>query len=99
MVWSMDTVDTRTRIHEKLATAFAPHFVDVLDQSAAHAGHAGAASGGGHFRVLLVSAQFDGMNQVQRQRRVYEALREEMAGAVHALSMTCLTPAEYEGES
>jgi BolA protein len=98
----MDTsagADTRTRIHEKLAGAFEPDFVDVLDQSAAHAGHAGAASGGGHFRVLLVSKLFEGLNPVQRQRRVYEVLQDEMAGAVHALSMTCLTPAEYDGEN
>jgi len=96
----MDTSgsDTRARIHDKLARAFEPVFLDVLDQSAAHAGHAGAASGGGHFRVLLVSPIFDGLGQVQRQRRVYEVLREEMSGAVHALSMTCMSPAEYEGD-
>ena len=51
-------MDTRTLIHEKLSEALSPKFIDVIDQSAAHAGHAGN-SGGGHFRVLLVAAQFE----------------------------------------
>jgi len=94
----MDTADTRTRIHEKLEQTLAPNIVDVIDQSAAHAGHAGAASGGGHFQVILVAEAFDGLNQVARQRRVYEILSEEMTSSVHALSMTCLTPTEFEAE-
>ncbi len=94
----MDTADTRTRIHEKLEQALNPKIVDVIDQSAAHAGHAGAASGAGHFRVILVADAFDGLNQVARQRRVYEILAEEMTSSVHALSMTCLTAAEFEAE-
>ena len=95
----MDTSDTRNLIHTKLADALTPTFVDVIDQSAAHAGHAGAASGGGHFRVLLVADEFEGMNQVARQRRVYEILAEEMTSRVHALSMTCLTPSEFDDGS
>jgi len=94
----MDTADTRNLIHRKLEEALSPDMVDVIDQSAAHAGHAGAVSGAGHFRVILVTAAFDGMNQVARQRRVYEVLADEMHSAIHALSMTCLTPAEFESD-
>lgn len=96
----MDTPDTRTLIQEKLSKAFAPVVeLDVIDQSAAHAGHAGAReSGGGHFQVIIVAATFEGMHLVQRQRKVYEALADEMQTLIHALSMTCLTPSEYEGD-
>ena len=92
------SMDTRTLIHERLEQALAPVFIDVIDESAAHAGHAGAASGGGHFRVICVSADFEGRNQLQRQRRIYEVLSEQMTSAVHALSMTCLSPAEYDAD-
>jgi BolA family transcriptional regulator, general stress-responsive regulator len=91
----VDCVDTRTRIEQKLRNTFDPVEVDVIDQSAEHAGHAGA-SGGGHYRVILVSGVFEGLNQVQRHRRVYEALAEEMRTSIHALSMTCLSRSEYE---
>jgi BolA protein len=94
-------VDARSRIHERLAKALAPCvFLDVVDQSAAHAGHAGAReSGGGHFNVLIVSTRFEGMGALARQRLVYAALADEMRELIHALSMTCQTPAEYDGES
>lgn len=92
-------MDTRTRIHERLQQVFDPVVeLDVIDQSAEHQGHAGAASGGGHFRVIIVAQSFEGLSPVARQRKVYQALAEEMRSAIHALSMTCLTPSEYEGE-
>lgn len=90
-------MDTRSRIEQKLRDAFHPVELDVIDQSAAHAGHAGA-SGGGHFRVLIVSDVFEDMSQVQRQRRIYEILAEEMRSAIHALSMSCLSRSEYEAD-
>jgi len=89
-------VDTRTLIEDKLRRALDPIELDVIDQSAAHAGHAGAAAGGGHYRVICVTEAFEGMNPVQRQRRVYEILADEMRSAIHALSMTCLSRSEYE---
>jgi BolA protein len=91
-------VDTRTQIEDKLRRALDPVELDVIDQSAAHAGHAGAASGGGHYRVICVSDAFEGMSQVQRQRRVYEILADEMRASIHALSMTCLSRSEYESD-
>ena len=94
-------MDMRTRIEERLAAALGPcELLDVIDQSAAHAGHAGAReSGGGHFNVIVVSGRFDGLGAVARQRLVYAALADEMRSSIHALSMSCLTPAEYSDES
>ena len=86
-------------IRDKLMSAFAPSLLEVVDESARHAGHAGATRGDGsqgetHFQVRLVSAAFEGVPRVERQRRVYAALAAELAGPVHALSLKALTPAE-----
>ena len=86
-------------IRDKLMSAFAPSLLEVVDESARHAGHAGATRGDGsqgetHFQVRLVSAVFEGVPRVERQRRVYAALADELAGPVHALSLKALTPAE-----
>ena len=88
-------------IREKLTSAFMPLALEVQDESARHAGHAGATRDDGsrgetHFHVRLVSASFDGLSRVERQRRVYAALKEELAGPIHALSLSALTPAEAE---
>ena len=86
-------------IRDKLTAAFAPTALDVTDESGKHAGHAGATRDDGsqgetHFHVRIVSAAFDGVPRVQRQRLVYAVLRDELAGPVHALSLAALTPAE-----
>jgi len=86
-------------IRDKLTSAFAPIALDVRDESARHAGHAGATRDDGsqgetHFHVRIVSAAFDGVSRVERQRRVYAALKDELAGPVHALSVSVLTPSE-----
>jgi BolA protein len=87
-------------IEKKLSLALGPcATLEVDDQSAAHAGHRGAReSGGGHYSVMIVTQAFEGLSLVQRQRRVYAALADEMKGRIHALSMTCLTPAEHAAE-
>lgn len=86
-------------IRAKLTAAFAPIALDVVDESHRHAGHGGATRADGsqgetHFHVRIVSAAFDGINRVERQRRVYAALANELQGPVHALSLAALTPAE-----
>jgi BolA protein len=82
-------------IRTKLTDAFAPTRLEVVDDSARHAGHAGARPGGqSHFNVLIESAAFAGMNRVARQRQVYAALSEELAGPIHALSLKALAPGE-----
>jgi len=88
----MATID---RLRQRLTTAFAPLRLDIYDESHRHAGHAGSRPGGGtHFRVTIVSAAFTGQSRVGRQRAVYDALAEELATGVHALSLTALTPVE-----
>jgi len=83
------------RIRRKLVDAFSPERLEVDDDSARHAGHAGAGEGGeSHFDVTLVSPAFAGMGRVERQRRVYAALADELAGPVHALSLRALAPGE-----
>jgi BolA protein len=85
-------------IERKLTERFAPTRLDIVDESHRHAGHAGARPGGEtHFTVLLVSAAFAGIGRVARQRLVYETLAEELAGSVHALSLTTLAPGEDRG--
>jgi len=87
-------------IREKLSKAFAPLALDVVDESAQHAGHAGARpSGETHFRVRIVSAVFAGLSRVERQRRIYDVLRDDLAGPVHALSLTALAPDEPESKN
>ncbi len=82
------------RIKDLLTAGLAPTACEIEDDSAMHAGHAGAASGGGHYRLHLVSARFEGLNKVARHRLVYDCLREMMQKDIHALAMTLLTPAE-----
>lgn len=82
------------RIEARLRQQLAPARLEVIDDSAQHAGHAGARSGGGHFTVTLVSNRFAGLNPLQRHRLVYEALGDLMKTEIHALSVRALTPEE-----
>ena len=82
-------------LQRKLTNAFAPHQLQIDDDSARHAGHAGSHPGGeSHFNVTIEAAAFEGVSRVQRQRMVYAALAEELAGPVHALSVKALAPGE-----
>jgi len=91
---------TSELIEQKLSEALGPcTALEIDDQSAAHAGHRGAReSGGGHYSIVIVTQAFEGLSLLQRQRRVYAALANEMKGRIHALSMTCRTPAEHAAE-
>jgi BolA protein len=66
----------------------------VEDESHLHAGHAGAASGGGHFKVTLCAPEFHGLNLVGRHRAVYAALQKHIPGEIHALTINALAPDE-----
>jgi BolA protein len=91
----IESVAVAARLRRKLEAAFQPAQLVISDESARHAGHSGARDGGeSHFRVRIVSAGFAGLSRVERQRRVYEAVAEEIAGGVHALALTTLTPQE-----
>ncbi len=88
------------KIREKLAAALNPVRLEIEDDSWRHAGHhheggMDAKPGGeSHFNLVVVSAAFEGQGRVQRQRAVNAALRDELAGPVHALSIKALTPDE-----
>ena len=89
-------MDIAQQIHARLTERLQPTALEVIDESALHAGHAGAASGGGHYRLKLVSARFEGISKVGRHRLVYDCLREMMQKDIHALAMTLLTPSEAQ---
>ena len=76
--------------------ALAPSHLAVEDESEKHAGHAGAAAGGGHFRVLIVSESFRGQDPVARHSAVYAALGTAMKSEIHALALRTLTQEEWE---
>ena len=85
-------------IRQKLTAALAPSRLDLTDESALHAGHAGARSEGeSHFRMLIVAAAFAGKSRLERQRMVFAALGDLMQSEIHALSITALTPDEARG--
>jgi BolA protein len=72
----------------------APEHVDIEDESALHAGHAGARSGGGHYRLTIVSPRFTGLSRLERQRLIYSTLGELMQTRIHALAIRALSPEE-----
>jgi BolA protein len=83
------------RIRDKLTSALHPTRLEIRDESHRHAGHAAARpEGETHFHIEIVAAAFAGESRVARQRRVYALLAEELAGPVHALGLTTLTPDE-----
>jgi BolA protein len=81
-------------IRARLTETLAPIEYQLIDDSAKHAGHAGAASGGGHYRLHIVSARFEGQNRINRHRLVYDCLDDMMHTAIHALAITALAPSE-----
>ncbi len=72
-----------------------PVTIEIHDDSAKHAGHAGARSGGGHFRLTIVSPRFAGCKTMERHRLVYDALGPLMKREIHALSISAKTPDEH----
>lgn len=86
----MSTIDElKTRL-----AALDPVLIEVMDESALHAGHAGARGGGGHYRLKIVSSRFAGQSRIARHRLVFDAVGDLMQGRIHALPMNALTPEE-----
>ena len=85
----------RDAIEIRLRESLAATHVEVVDESHLHAGHAGAKSGGGHFRAVIVSEQFAGLSRVKAQQLVYGVMGTWMGKEIHALSMQTMTPAEW----
>ncbi len=86
--------DRPERIRALLEAALAPTHLQIVDESARHAGHEGARDGGGHYLVEIVSEAFAGQSLLQRHRTVYKALGDMMQNEIHALSITARTPDE-----
>ena len=85
----------KARIEAKLNEAFRPLYMEVLDESSSHAGHAGARPGGEtHFRVRLISEAFRGRTRVDRHRLVYDVLARELRQGIHALTVEAREPDE-----
>jgi BolA protein len=83
------------RIRAKLEAGLNPVRLAIFDDSHRHQGHGGARPGGEtHFRVEVVAAAFTGLSRIERQRRIYALLAEELAGRVHALQLAALAPDE-----
>jgi BolA protein len=89
-------MDRSAAIHARLQQRFAPQELSVLDDSAKHAGHAGARDGRGHFTVRVVSKHFADHGRVERHRMVYAALGDLMQTEIHALSISAFTPEEID---
>ncbi len=84
-----------SRIEAAVKTRLAPQEVLLIDESAKHAGHAGARPGGEtHYKLRIVSAAFAGLSRVARQRLVNEILATEFASGLHALSLELKSPEE-----
>ena len=81
-------------IRAALEQALRPQLLEVEDDSARHAGHAGARDGRGHFNVTVVSSAFEGLGPLARHRAVYAAVGTLMETDIHALSIVARTPAE-----
>ncbi|MBQ5938538.1 MULTISPECIES: BolA family transcriptional regulator [unclassified Massilia] len=92
----MSTPTDRTeRLRERLQAELKPSVLEITDDSHLHAGHAGAASGGSHYSVKIVSDQFEGRTLVMRHRLVYDAVHEMINKAeIHALAITATAPSE-----
>jgi BolA protein len=86
--------DRVAAIRARLQQSFAPLELDIQDDSARHAGHAGARDGRGHYSVRIVAPAFAAVSRVERHRMVYAALGELMQTDIHALSIVSLAPGE-----
>ncbi len=85
---------TLEKIRQTLIEALKPEQIEIIDNSAAHAGHAGAQSGGGHYNVTIVADAFTDKSLVQRHQLIYQALGDMMKHDIHALGINALSPSE-----
>ena len=81
-------------VRERLYQDLEAEFVEVDDQTHLHAGHSGAAAGGSHFEVVVISKAFEGLATLARHRLVYQAVGDAMTQDIHALSIKAYTPGE-----
>ncbi|MFB3099970.1 MAG: BolA family protein [Gammaproteobacteria bacterium] len=91
-------MDRIAEIKSRLERELSPTHIDIVDESHLHAGHAGAASGAGHFSVTIVSDKFTGKSAIQRHRMVYLAVNDLMPSEIHALSIDAQAPDDMTSE-
>ncbi len=85
----------KERLAETLNASFSPLLLEVIDESAGHAGHAGArAEGQTHYRVRMTAAAFTGLSRVARQRAVNKSVKDEFGLGLHALALELKAPGE-----
>lgn len=87
---------TQQKIERKMREELAAVHLEIIDESWKHAGHAGAAAGGGHFILQVVSDRFKGVSLLDRNRMVFNVLKDEMKGEIHALAIKAMTPDEWK---
>jgi stress-induced morphogen len=91
-----DMANRSERMAALLQQHFTPDLLRVADDSARHAGHAGAAPGGEtHYRILMVAAVFSGLSRIERSRRVHAVLGDEFAAGLHAVTLSLRSPGEH----
>ena len=91
----MSINQTRIALFEQdLHKAFSVDRLQIEDESHLHAGHAGAASGGGHFKLTIVAPEFKGLSLVARHRAIYAALNRHIPIEIHALTINAIAPGE-----
>jgi BolA protein len=91
----MSKLSVIEQMRERLS-ALDPVSIEVIDDSALHAGHAGARDGGGHYRLKIVAERFAGCRTMERHRLVYDSIGSLMKQEIHALSITAQTPEEHK---
>lgn len=89
----------RDQLEARLQETLGATHLEVIDESHLHAGHVGARDGGGHFRAIIVSEVFEGLNRVRAQQRVFQEVDDWMGKEIHALSMQTFTPAQWAAKS
>lgn len=77
---------------DDLRKSFAIEYLEIEDEGHLHAGHAGAATGGGHFKLTIISPDFKGLSSIARHRAVYAALNKHIPQEIHALTILAKTP-------
>ena len=87
-------MSVKDQIHQRLMESLNAESVEIEDQSHLHAGHAGAASGGGHYDVIVISSAFNDLNTLGRHRLIYRAVDDLMKKEIHALSIQAFSPDE-----
>lgn len=85
---------TADLIKRYLTEALQPQLLEIIDNSAAHAGHAGTRNGGGHYHITIISEAFEGKSLVQRHQLIYKALGDMMKDEIHALGINATSPSE-----